>query len=304
MKVRGPISQVLGSSLGRAFALRETVVPPRAKVWVPVSMRLSAVRPLQVSVLVQSRGGLCQSAALEVTPAYLRFGPGQRTVRSQVLVSNPDHKPWRLQQHDTVAVLCAVTQVPPDGNEMTGEATPSVQRGAISSDLTRPQREQVQKLLRAHDQVFCSSDLDIGHRIMQKHRIRLADTVPFRETTRRIPPALLKEVRAHLAEMLDLGVIKRSNSPYSSNVVLVRKANGELRLTLDLRNLNKRSIRDAFNIPRIDTTIDSLNGSRYFTRLDCKSAFWQVELEEDSKECTAFSVESCGLFQCERMPFG
>lgn len=68
-----------------------------------------------------------------------------------------------------------------------------------------------------------------------KHEIKLTDNVPFKEPYRRIAPGMFEEVRQHLKEMLEAGAIRKSQSPYCSNVVLARKSNGSLRLCIDLR---------------------------------------------------------------------
>ena len=57
-------------------------------------------------------------------------------------------------------------------------------------------------------------------------------------------------------------------------------------------------------MPRIEDTLGYLNGAKIFTSLDPKSGYWQVEMEEESKPLTAFTLGSLGFFKCERMPFG
>ena len=87
----------------------------------------------------------------------------------------------------------------------------------------------------------------------------------------RIPPELIQEVREHLKEMLEAGAIRSSNSPFSSNVVIIRKKDGTIRFCIDYRKLNLRTIKDAYAIPHIDDTIHLLAGAKYFTKLDLKS---------------------------------
>ena len=112
------------------------------------------------------------------------------------------------------------------------------------------------------------------------------------------------DMHQHLRQMLDLDVIRPSNSPWTSNVVLVRKPNGELRFCIDLRWINQRSVADAYYLPRIDETLDTLAGAKYVTSFDLKSGYWQVEMEEDAKQYTAFTVGPLGFYGCNRMPFG
>jgi hypothetical protein len=80
--------------------------------------------------------------------------------------------------------------------------------------------------------------------------------------------------------MLDAGVIRESNSPYASPVVLVRKKDNSLRFCIDLRELNRRTIKDAYSLPRVDDTLDCLAGSTWLSSLDLRAGYLQVEIEE------------------------
>ena len=82
------------------------------------------------------------------------------------------------------------------------------------------------------------------------------------------------------------------------------KKDGKLRFCIDLRRLNARTHKDAHSLPQIGETLDCLNGAEWITSLDLKSGYWQVEMEEDSKALTAFTVRPSGFYKCERMPFG
>ena len=104
--------------------------------------------------------------------------------------------------------------------------------------------------------------------------------------------------------MIEVGAIRKSNSPWASAVVLVRKKDGSLRFCIDLRKLNARTIKDAYSLPHIDEMLDCLGGAMIFTSLDLKSGYWQVEMEEGSKPLTAFTVGPLGFYECKRMPFG
>ena len=124
--------------------------------------------------------------------------------------------------------------------------------------------------------------------------------VSFKERYRRVPPHQYEEVKKHLDEMLKIGAIRRSNSPWASAIVLVRKKDGTLRFCID-EKLNERTVKDACSLPRIDDSLDSLNDACIFTLIDLKSGYWQVELDEESIPLTAFTV---GFYECIRMPFG
>ena len=123
----------------------------------------------------------------------------------------------------------------------------------------------------------------MGKTSIVKHKIKLVDNEPFKEQYHRIPPHQFEEVRKHLQEMLDIGAISKSNSPWASAVIPVRKKDACLRFCIDLRKLNARTVKDSNSLPRIDENLDCLNGAVLFTSLDLKSGYWQVEMDKESK---------------------
>ena len=133
--------------------------------------------------------------------------------------------------------------------------------------------EKVKQLFRDYAHIFALESLDMGHTSMVKQKIRLDNYTPFKERYRRIPPHLFDEVKNHLKEMIEVGAIRKSNSPWASAVVLVRKKDGSLRFCIDLRKLNACTIKDAHSLPCIDETLDCLGGATIFTSLDLKSGY-------------------------------
>ena len=170
--------------------------------------------------------------------------------------------------------------------------------------LNTDQLHEINKLLKKHVDIFSTGESDIGFCDRIKHRIDLIDETPFKQKTRRIPPAMINEVRQHIEQLLSTGIIQKSKSPWSSNVVLVRKRNGKLRMCVDYRMLNNRSVKDAYALPKIEEIFDVLQGSKYFSTIDMKSGYHQVEVEEIHKERTAFSVANLGFYEYVKMPFG
>ena len=113
----------------------------------------------------------------------------------------------------------------------------------------------------------------------------------------RTPPHQYEEVRKHLDEMLRMGAIRRSNSPWASAVVLICKKDGALRFCIDLRKLNERTVKDTYSLPRIEDSLDVLNGSCIFTSIDLKSGYWQVELDEKKYSTYCIHSRTPGLLQ-------
>ena len=104
--------------------------------------------------------------------------------------------------------------------------------------------------------------------------------------------------------MLDIGAIHRSTSPWASHVVLVCKKDGSLWFCTDLRKLNNQTIKDAQSLPRIEDSLNCLDGAATFTSLDLQSGYWHIEMTEASKPLTAFTVGPLGFYECVQMPFG
>lgn len=173
------------------------------------------------------------------------------------------------------------------------------------SPATKEDKSRVRELVRKYESAFSSSDIDIGHSRIEEHRIPLIDKEPIRERYRRIPPSQYEEVRRHLQEMKEAEVIRESYSPYASPVVLVRKKDGTLRFCIDFRKLNQKTIRDSYALPRIDELLQIMRGACWFSSLDLKAGYWQIEVAEGDKEKTAFTLPPpFGLWECNRMPFG
>ena len=89
------------------------------------------------------------------------------------------------------------------------------------------------------------------------------DEQPFKHRYRRI--LLCDEVRAHLKQLFDIGVIRQSRSPFASTIVLVRKKNGSVRMCVDYRKLNRQSKRDSYALPRIEELLDCCAGSKFYS---------------------------------------
>ena len=159
-------------------------------------------------------------------------------------------------------------------------------------------------LLLKWEHLLTHSDLDLGKTALIKHKIQLMDQMPFKEHYHCIPPQMHDNVRTHIKEILDIGAIHKSHSLWASTVVLVLKKNGGLSFCINLRKLNNQTVKDAYLLTQIDETLDSQQGSQWFSSLDLKSGYWQFKMDEESKPLTAFTVGWLDFFECKRMPFG
>ena len=159
-------------------------------------------------------------------------------------------------------------------------------------------------MLMENHHIFSLDTNEIGCTNTAKHVIELLDEEPFKERFHRIAPPLLEEVQQNIQDMLDGGAIRPSQSPWCNAVVLVRKKDGTLRFCINFRRLNARTKKDAYPLPRMQETMECMVGTRLFSSMDLKSGFWQVKMSEESRQYTAFTIGSLGVYEFLRMPYG
>eukprot|EP00731_Ephydatia_muelleri_P014191 Em0007g1501a len=173
----------------------------------------------------------------------------------------------------------------------------------VGNHVSSAEKEKLYYVLLEYSDVFSFSNDGLGRTSLSKHRINTGDSLPIHIPPRRIPHARREEVRKLLQDMLAKGAIQPSDSPWSSPIVLVTKKDGSTRFCVDYRIVNPVTRKDAYPLPLVDDTLDTLAGSKLFSTLDLATGYWQVEVADEDKEKTAFSTPE-GLYQFEVMPFG
>jgi hypothetical protein len=161
---------------------------------------------------------------------------------------------------------------------------------AARPHLTTAEIKVLEDLLTEYEDIFAEADEDYGRTNKVYHRIDTGDARPIRQPPRRIPLAKQSEVMEMFDKMQRHGDIEESESPWSSPVVLVRKKNGELGLCVDYRKLNDVTKKDCSPLPQFNDTMYTLAGAKWFSTLDLKSGYWQVDVHPDDKEKTAIST--------------
>ena len=211
---------------------------------------------------------------------------------------SPDaiHENMSASHRNTDNVKCCAVTAQPDSEPKDSDIT-------SDSSLTQEWKDRVTQSLKAYADVFAQDDLDFGHASKVRHHINLKDETPFKQKSRPIHPNDYEAVRKHLQTLLNAGVIRESESPYSSPIVVVRKKNGDVRLCVDYRKLNALTIRDAYALPNLEEAFSALAGSKWFSVMDLKSGYYQIEMEERDKTKTAF-VCPLGFYEWNRMPQG
>lgn len=170
------------------------------------------------------------------------------------------------------------------------------------SHLNEEQRAKVNKILCEEAGAFaCDSD-DIGCILSLQMSITLMDEIPVQRAYSALPKPLFKEDKEYVHELLLRGWIVKSKSPYAAPVVCVRKKDGSLRLCIDYRLLNKKTVPDRHPLPRIQDLTDTLGGNTWFSILDQGKAYHQGFIAEGSRRFTAF-ITPWGLYEWVRIPF-
>ena len=146
------------------------------------------------------------------------------------------------------------------------------------------------QLLAEYHDVFLIGSSRIGMYPLYGTHDKRTDDTPCKEWFRWIPQPLVEEVWNHLWEMLESGAIWPSQSAWCNTVVLVRKKDGSLWFCIDFHHLNAHMKKDSYPLPRIQEALESLVGAGHFPCLDLKSGFWQIKMEEASKQYTACTV--------------
>ena len=142
----------------------------------------------------------------------------------------------------------------------------------------------------------------LGKASLVRHGIKTTAS-PIKQPIRCFPVALKKVVNEEVDQMLNDNLIRKTSSEWSSPVVLVKKKDQSWKFCIGFRKLNAVTVKDAYSLPRIDNTQDSLAGAKYFSTLDFASGYWQVEVEETDKRKMALSTPQ-GHFEFNVMPFG
>jgi len=174
--------------------------------------------------------------------------------------------------------------------------------------LNDEERGNIVNLIKRHHDRFHLPAEHLGKTNVTTHRIITIDDTPVHTKQYRFPPIHKQEINQQVTKLVKEGIAKTSTSPYNSPVWIVPKkadshGNKRWRMVIDYRNLNEKTIGDAYPLPNICDILDQLGGAKYFSVLDLASGFHQIPMDSADAHKTAFSTPH-GHFQFERMPFG
>ncbi|MCG7879153.1 MAG: RNase H-like domain-containing protein [Candidatus Thiodiazotropha endolucinida] len=170
-------------------------------------------------------------------------------------------------------------------------------------DLTEEEASTLKSLLLKHSKVFSASKSDLGNCGIIPHRINTGTAPPVRLPPRRIPMTMKQAVEDEVQRLIDNNLVEKSKSPWAFPLVPIRKKDSSIRICIDYRQLNLRTLPDSYPLPRVQECLDALDGATLFSTLDCTSGFFQLQMHPDDKDKTAF-VCSKGLFNFKVLPMG
>ncbi|UYV80868.1 hypothetical protein LAZ67_19002048, partial [Cordylochernes scorpioides] len=173
----------------------------------------------------------------------------------------------------------------------------------VDDTLSKEQRSNMAECLINYAEIF-----DFESRASRpfsgvKHKIDTSDNRPIKQRPYRVSPTERRAIQREVDKMIKMGVAQPSESPWSSPVVLVKKKDGSWRFCVDYRRLNRITKKDVYPIPRTDDVLDSLTGAKFYSSMDLRTGYWQIEIDEGDREKTAF-VTPDGLYEFRVMPFG
>lgn len=296
------------------FTETEITIPGRSEIPVPLK------RFVLTGDLV-----LCEGTETALTLGLLVAATLSRPEGQQVYVriANPTNRPVRicagsaLAQAEDVDGDCVDNQ----GNEtrvlMTAtketenETQPEIRSKRmlnakdldIGETLNKAERTKLWGLIDSYDDIMSKHESDTGLTDVMTHSINTGDAAPINQRTYRLSFSERTEVQKLVAEYAEAGYIRESDSPWACPIVIVRKKDGTMRFCCDWRKLNSVTRKDALPLPRIDDMMDKLRDAKFFTKLDLTSGYYQVPLDPESRENTAF-VTPDGHYEWNVMGMG
>lgn len=312
-EIRTAYEQVIAVSKCDVDDCRGTVWFPRLK-----PLKLTPGESVRVSGILKYPATTSAKPLLVDQPEESRF-PEELLVRAEVQSATAVHSkrigvtirnvsscPVTIKRGMPIAHVFPVDVVPAVSKPRESSGQIQLTKDSFhfgDTPVSEEWKQRLAKKMLERKDVFSCDEFDVGCSKSTQHHIRLTEDKPFRERSRRLAPADIEDVRQHLRKLKEAGIIADSRSPYASPIVVVRKKNGQIRMCVDYRTLNRRTIPDQYTVPRIEDALACLNGSQWFSVLDLRSGYYQIPLSEDDQEKTAF-ICPVGFYQFQRMPQG
>ncbi len=179
--------------------------------------------------------------------------------------------------------------------KFTEEFNKEINKAISEAKLSKQEKKKLKKLINNFKERFRKKikidreDLNTS----EPYSIRLKEgSVPVITAMGRMGPDRQKLVDETVEDLAARNLIEEGSGAWRSRIVLVKKKDGGWRTTIDYRKVNEMMVADRYPMPRTDEILDSLHGAKYFSKLDMTDGFWQIRLDEESKEFTGFATRS------------
>ncbi|PIK40376.1 hypothetical protein BSL78_22777 [Apostichopus japonicus] len=236
-----------------------------------------------------------------VIPPYPSTLPGAQPLVGTLNADVPDQTKILVQSVTSLTEQGFKHAVADDKGQPSAQInlTPQIN---VSTDIPKPlifvcinglsetERKQAQNLLQEFSDVFSANSTDFGRTNLVTHSIKTDSSTPIKQRAYRSTPKMREEIQNQCDRLMENDLIEESYGPWSSPIVMIKKPDGTYRFCVDYRKLNKVTVKDSHPLPRIDDTLDALSGNVLFSTMDLASGFWQVEMNEEDKEKTAFTT--------------
>ena len=176
-------------------------------------------------------------------------------------------------------------------------------KGGKWSHLPEDVSKRLMQVLRENEKAFILEEGELGKMDIDKVKIAVEDETPVRGRSFRYPERAQTIIADLLEDMREKDVIEPSTSAWLSPIVLVSKPDGSKRMCLDYRGVNTHLTTDIYPLPRLQELVDKASGKCFYSTLDMKEAYFQLELDPDSRDLTTFS-DGVSLYRFKRLPFG
>ena len=307
------ITSKLNVSSAKASVIRQVTLKAREETTIPVFISKTK-RNREVLLEPINNHNFTSARCLVKTKRYKHFS------KANLRILNPTNSDVTLKPKTVVALVSEVDSdnvfelsedksdisVNSVSNVVESAHTQSINFNIHNSDLTQKQITQLTNFLNSNKDVFATSLDKIGKTNVFMHKIETEPgSKPVHKPCYRYRPEIKAEIQRQTNEMLESEIIQPSSSVWNSPVVLVKKKDNSWRFAIDYRSLNKITIPISHPLPRLEDVFDCIGeaSATIFSTLDLNSAYFQIELDPETKHKSAFITHD-GVYEFNRMPFG